>query len=115
MQATTDPQTFSSQAEIRARGSTLEALGGVAALVLAILALVGFQPLYLTTIATIAVGVALLAHGGMAVRETESTNRIGSEILGGAAGVALGILALVGVLPQLLLLAATIVLGVALL
>jgi hypothetical protein len=106
-------------------GSSLEALGGAGAVVLAIIALAGFIPFYMTAIATIAIGGALLAHGAaVAARWNDTVTRIGdetervelvggmsSEVLGGAAAVALGIIALAGVLPIVLLPVAAIVVG----
>ncbi|MGE5186644.1 MAG: hypothetical protein ACM31C_31535 [Acidobacteriota bacterium] len=124
----------SSRTELRAErttaatitgGSSLEAIGGGAAVVLAIIALAGYLPAYLTAIATIGIGGALLAHGAaVAARwndtvarvhdETERVELVGgmsSEVLGGAAGIALGIIALANVLPMVLIPVATIVLG----
>jgi hypothetical protein len=106
-------------------GSSLEAIGGAAAVVLAIIALAGYLPLYLTAIATIAIGGALLAHGAaVAARWNDTVARIGgenervelvggmsSEVLGGAAGITLGILALADVMPMVLMPVAAIVLG----
>jgi hypothetical protein len=107
-------------------GSSLEMIGGGGAVVLAILGLVGFLPLYMTSIAAIAIGGALLAHGAAATaRWTDTMHRaaadraeqvevasgVGSEFLGGAAAVVLGILALAGVMPFILLPVAAIVVG----
>lgn len=106
-------------------GSSLELVGGAGAVVLAILALAGFLPLLLTSIACIAIGGALVAHGvsvaarwndtisrfGSSVERTQVAGGLGSEVLGGCAGIALGILAIVGVLPIELLSIAAIVLG----
>ncbi|MGE5186650.1 MAG: hypothetical protein ACM31C_31565 [Acidobacteriota bacterium] len=92
---------------------------------LAIIALAGYLPFYLTAIATIGIGGALLAHGAaVAARWNETVARVGdeservelvggmsSEVFGGAAGVTLGILALANVLPMVLLPVAAIVLG----
>lgn len=107
-------------------GSALELLGGGAAVVLAIIGLSGFLPVYMTAIATIAIGGALLAHGAAAAARYQDTVRraaasrgqqieviggLGSEVFGGAAGIALGILALANVIPFVLLAVAAIVLG----
>src|SRR5215468_116334 len=46
-----------------AGGSSLELIGGGAAAVLAIIGLTGTLPFYMTPIATIAIGGALVAHG----------------------------------------------------
>jgi hypothetical protein len=123
------PAAISKQDEITnvaiTGGSSLEVIGGAGAVVLAIIALAGFLPLYLTSIACIAIGGALLAHGasvaarwndtisrmGSTMERTEVAGGLGSEVLGGCAGIVLGILALVGVMPMVLLSVAAIVLG----
>ena len=109
-------------------GSSLELIGGAGAVVLAIIGLAGYWPLYMAAIATIAIGGALLAHGAAASARVASTLRdisgrdrvelgsgLGGEVLGGAAGVTLGILALVGIAPMVLLSVAAIVVGGAIL
>jgi hypothetical protein len=109
-----------------AGGSSLELIGGGAAAVLAIIGLAGTLPFYMTTIATILVGGALLAHGAAVTARRSDTMRravddraeqieigggAGSEFLGGAAAIVLGILALAGVMPLVLLPVAMIVIG----
>ena len=118
-------------AKVIAGGSLTEAIAGLAAAALAILGLAGVLPGYLAAIATIAVGVALLAQGGAAAAkwsrivadtpgaEWDPRGEIGSgmtgEILGGAAGLVLGILALIGLAPQILIPAALLAFGGAML
>lgn len=108
-------------------GSTVESLGGIGAMVLAILALVGVLPFYLAAIATIAAGAGLLVQGGAvaaryselrfetAAREpaqlAELVGGVSTETLGGVAGIALGVLALVGVVPLTLVSVAVLVFG----
>lgn len=94
---------------IVAGGSTLEAVAGSAAVVLAILGLIGVAPGLLAAIAAISVGAALLSEGSaVATRYRDLVSGVSgepgelgagmtAEILGGIAGIALGILALVGV------------------
>ncbi|HEX3474602.1 MAG TPA: hypothetical protein VHT91_06145 [Kofleriaceae bacterium] len=108
-----------------AGGSSLELIGGGAAAVLAIIGLAGTLPFYMTTIATIVVGGALLAHGAAVTARRTDTMRsaedraerieigggAGSEFLGGAGAIVLGILALAGVMPGVLLPVAMIVVG----
>ena len=111
-------------------GASVELLGGCAAIVLAIIGVAGFHPLYMLSIAVIAAGVALLAEGGsIAARwndvirrlegdrydRSELVGGIGTEVFGGAVGIVLGILALVGVNPFVLLPVAAIVFGASLL
>lgn len=118
-------------AKVIAGGAMTEALAGLAAVALTIIALAGVLPGYLAAIATIAVGVALLAQGGAAATrwsrivaetpgyELDPKTELGSgmtgEILGGAAGIVLGILALIGVAPQILIPVALLVFGGAML
>lgn len=107
-------------------GSALEVLAGAVGVVFAIAGLAGVFPVPAAAMATIAVGLALLAQGGTtAVRWREAehipdTERaealgIGSEVAGGFASIVLGALALLGVMPRELLPSAMLVLGAALL
>ena len=118
-------------AKVVAGGSITEAIAGLAAVALAIIALAGVLPGYLAAIATIAVGVALLAQGGaVAARwsklvaetpgyewdpQTEVGSGMTAEILGGASGIVLGILALIGVAPHILIPVALLAFGGAML
>lgn len=106
-------------------GASLEVIGGAGAVVLSIIALTGTLPLYLTAIATIAIGGALMAQGAaIAARWRDTTARLGgreeqveigsgiaAETLGGACGVVLGILALAHIYPAYLLPIAALVFG----
>ena len=109
-----------------ASGSSFELFAGVLAVVLAIIGVAGYYPAVMAATATIAVGFALLAQGGtLAARwehaahipSTEKTEAIGigTEVVGGFAGIALGALALLGVVPLVLMPVAAIVVGAALL
>jgi hypothetical protein len=114
-----------------AGGSITEAICGAAAVVLAIIGLVGTMPGYMASIATIAFGVALLAQGGAVaarysrlLRETtpaewearaEISGGMGAEFLAGGAGVVLGVLGLLGIGTATLIPIAIIVFGGALL
>ena len=77
---------------------------------------------YMMTIGVIALGVAFLFEGAVAVTQswdrseadmsrTTMDNQVSAEMLGGAAGVVLGILALIGVVPQILCSCAILVFG----
>lgn len=116
--------------ELAAGGSALEALGGIGAVVLAIVGLSGVLPLYMTAIAVIVIGAALLSEGGsLAARfskllseseagslgATEIGGGVTVEFLGGAAGIVLGVLSLLGVVPWVLLPVSAVVFGGALL
>ncbi len=112
-----------------AGGSIAEAIGGVGAVVLAILGLVGLLPHDMAAIATMAAGVALLLEGiAMAARFSDLLSESGSlsdaaklgggmgaELLGGVAGGILGLLALLDVVPMTLTAIAVIVFGASLL
>jgi hypothetical protein len=116
-------------AKVLAGGSLAEGVVGAAGLTLAILGLVGILPFWMATIGTIAVGAAFLIEGGAIasrmsdLMETDKTGQfditeIGggmtAEFLAGLAGITLGILALLGVSPLLLMAVAVIVYGGAL-
>src|SRR5512140_1249241 len=103
-------------------GSAAEALVGAGAVVLAILGLANEWPGYMASIATIAVGAALLFPGvAIAARYSPLAQMVGAkeelgagmsgEVLGGAAGIVLGILSLLGIFPGLLMPIAIIVFG----
>jgi hypothetical protein len=107
------------------RGSMGGALAGAGALVLGILGLIGLLPQVLDSIAVIAAGVALLIGGAAIVARYSNLAGLpqsrkvvagGMEVVAfaGVAGVALGILALLGVAAETLLSIAPIVLGAAL-
>ena len=104
----------------------MESLGGVGAMTLAIPGLASVLPFYLASIAAIAAGTALLAEGSAVtaqfsdLRSSATHGRVDlaelgggmtTEMLGGLAGVTLGVLALVGVDPASLLATATLVFG----
>jgi hypothetical protein len=95
----------------------VEALGGIGAVVLAILGLAGLAPMTMIAISIIACGAALLFAGGaMASRysqlvvqvsggrvdETEFSGGVGAEFLTGAAGVVFGVLILLNIAPMIL-------------
>ena len=115
--------------EFVAGGSTAEIAGGIAAVVLAILGLADVVPRFMLTIATIAIGAALLFEGASIAAEysrllketthdtfqsTELGGGMTAEMMAGVAGIVLGILALLGLDPMVLSPAALIVFGVAL-
>ncbi len=112
-----------SMAKVGATGSGAEAVAGAGALVLAILGLAGVFPTILASIAVIAAGAGFLFQGAaVAARhqrlaaeagggEAEIEAGMGAEMLGGIAGITLGILALVGVATMPLLAISIIVFG----
>ncbi len=129
--ATTTPEqhfgTFSHEhgrrllAELTA-GSTSEALAGTCGVVLAIIGLAGMAPMYMMTIGVIVIGAAFLMEGAaLMARYAEVTefttdrvelgSGISAQLIGGAAGIILGILALIGVAPQILSSVAILVFG----
>ncbi|HET6575427.1 MAG TPA: hypothetical protein VFG68_17625 [Fimbriiglobus sp.] len=113
-------------AEIVAGGSVVETIGGAGAVVLAIVGLAGIYPIWMAGISAIALGAALMLRGmavasryyslldettGGRANTTELGSGIGAEVVGGAAGIVLGILALLEVDPMVLLPVAAIVFG----
>jgi hypothetical protein len=112
-------------------GRLVDAIGGVATIVLAIIALSGVTQPMLSAVATIVFGAALLIQGGTML--TEYTKLIfppgaanpAEDVVGagglsalflvGAAGIVLGVLALLNIYPQTLTAVAIIAFGGALL
>lgn len=99
---------------VMAAGPTIQTLTGVAAVVLAALGLAQFLPNFLLNIAIIVVGVGLFVRGGAVaaeysalIRESSSKSTAGAppsggasaELLAGAVGIVLGILALLSITP----------------
>jgi hypothetical protein len=105
--------------------AAVEAVGGIVAIVLTILGLAHVVPVFLVAIAAIAVGAAMLAQGAMIAGEFarvltargETMIAVGGssawsiELLGGAGGIVLGVLALLSVSPVDLVAIAVIVYG----
>ncbi len=114
-----------------AYGGLIDAIGGVATIVLVICGLVGIAPPMMVAIATIVFGVALLIQGGAMLSEymqvvfpggvrTASTEQMGGNSLAlvflvGAAGIVLGVLSLLGISAAILTPVAAIAYGTALL
>ena len=110
-------------------GSVVESIGGIGALVLSILGLIGFIPVTMASLAAIAAGGALLIGGGTLASQytrifSGSRPRLSHSIIGGGmameslagfAAIVLGLLSLLGIHSPVLLAAAVIVLGCALL
>ena len=96
-----------------AYGGFADAIGGVATIVLAVVGLAGIRPEMMVAIATIVFGVALLVEGGAILSEyanivfpsgfrsaaIENFGGVGlsAHFLAGAAGIVLGVLALLGI------------------
>jgi hypothetical protein len=123
-------ETTEKPMKVIAGGSAAEALGGVAAVVLAIIGLSQVLPQTMAAIASIVVGVALVLEGAailsrmrkLVPSETIGTTTgaelgggVSAELLGGLAGIVLGALALADVAATALLPVAAIVFGAALL
>lgn len=105
-------------------GSTIEAVGGVAAVILAVVGLANIESSLMAAITAIVLGGALLLQGGLVAAEyTEILSRfeggtyaefgggLGAETLAGVAAMVLGVLALFGLNAQNLVSVAAIVLG----
>jgi hypothetical protein len=111
---------------VYASGSSLELLGGLVAVLASVVGLGSFLPFYMSLIATIAIGVALLAHGTSVVARWEHARRrlddahhehaeviggVSTEVFGGAVGIVLGVLAATHVIAFVLMPIAAIVYG----
>src|SRR5215470_5610996 len=110
-------------------GSIVESIGGIGALVLSILGLIGFIPMTMASLAAIAAGGALLIGGGTLASQytrifSGARPRLSHSIIGGGmameslagfAAIVLGLLSLLGIHSGVMLAAAAIVLGCALL
>ena len=109
-------------------GSAAEGIIGLGAVALTIIGLANIFPEILVAVAVIAVGVALAFEGGAISARyatlygegqsfTERSVRMGgitTLLLAGAAGIALGILSLIGIVPMILVPVSAIVFGAAL-
>jgi len=111
-----------------AYGGLIDALGGIAAAVLAIIGLTGFDPEGMAGIATIVFGAALLIQGGTILSEymqlaasgdfmaaAPDNDGLPAMFLAGAAGIVLGVLALLHIAPVSLISIAVMAFGSALL
>jgi hypothetical protein len=99
--------------EVASYGGFVDALGGIATIVLAVIGLAGVKSVDLLSIATVVFGAALLIQGGamlseyagIEVAETGTSTSGGglASLFGvGVAGIVLGVLALLGVRPEIL-------------
>ena len=128
-QVSQETQEEKKTAEVLFGGSLAETLVAAGAVVLAIIGLVGAFPTLLLSIAAIALGSALLFDGAAfsarftnLLQETthnraesaELSSGTSAESIGGIVGIALGILALLNIFPMVLVPAAVIVFGAAL-
>ena len=113
--------TYETSHKILAGGIGLAALLGMVSVVLSILGLVDVAPLYMAGISGIALGVSMLLAGGFnmewftAPREHffyEGEGAMSTDVMAGVAGVVLGILALMGVIPGVLLPVSVLAFGV---
>jgi hypothetical protein len=113
-------------------GSGLEAIGGITAIVLGLLGLLGVLPGLLAAIGVIIIGVGLISQGtavaaryeellkaletgGSARPAAELAGGMTTEFMGGLAGIVLGVLALLGIAPLTVMATALIVFGATLL
>lgn len=105
--------TDTASGESAGYGGFIDAVGGIATVVLAVIALAGTQSLLLLSISTIIFGAALMVQGGTMLTEysriifpsgaaATGTEQFGGTTLSivflvGAAGIVLGVLALLGI------------------
>jgi hypothetical protein len=128
--STTYTDSSTTPVEAAAYGGLADAVGGIATIVLAILALGGVHPEIIVPIAVIVFGAALLIQGGTMLSEYASiifpagaagasaeqfgVGSLSTLFLVGVAGIVLGILALLGITPAILTATAVIAFGSAL-
>jgi len=121
--------TYSSStasSDVASYGGFVDALGGIATIVLAIIALAGVKPEILVAIAAVVFGAALLIQGGAMLTEfaqietapegdsAASGGGVSALFLVGFAGIVLGVLALLGVHTPVLTAVSAIAFGAAL-
>jgi hypothetical protein len=118
--------TSSAAADVGSYGGFVDALGGIATIVLAIIGLAGVKAEMLVAIATVVFGAALLIQGGAMLTEFAQTETaaetagptsgggLSALFLVGFAGIVLGVLALLGLYAPVLTAAAAIAFGAAL-
>lgn len=125
--ATTTQETYHEETERYMKGGSLaEGIAGGAGVALAIIGLANIMPSYMMPVSTIALGTAFVFEGGAVAKRftrllTEASkgrldvSGLGSgltaEVVGGIAGIILGILTLLNVSPMVLMPAAAIVFG----
>jgi hypothetical protein len=103
--STVYPTTESRAVRAVQAGGATESVGGLAVVVLAILAIVGVAPRFLGPIAGIIFGAAFILEGGVVVARqstaagasVEEAGGVSLELLAGLAAIVLGVLALIGV------------------
>jgi hypothetical protein len=118
--------TSSAAADVGSYGGFVDALGGIATIVLAIIGLAAVKAEMLVAIATVVFGAALLIQGGAMLTEFAQTETaaetagptsgggLSALFLVGFAGIVLGVLALLGLYAPVLTAAAAIAFGAAL-
>jgi hypothetical protein len=114
-------------AQAGAYGGVIDAIGGIAAAVIAIVGLSGYHPEIMGAVATIVFGAALLIEGGTLLSEYTlvmpavanpadlANGGISVMFLTGVGGIVLGILALLGIAPATLTAVSVIAFGAAML
>lgn len=113
--------THETEHKMLAGGIGVAALLGLTTVILSILGLIGVAPLYMAGISGIALGVSMLLAAGFSMewfttpREHffyEGEGAMSTEVLAGVGSVVMGILALLGVVSQVLLPVSVLAIGV---
>jgi hypothetical protein len=130
METVTQPEFHERRSKgILVAGTLAEGIAGIGAIVLAVIGLANILPNIMLPVATIAVGAALLFEGGAITARFSHLLTMGrghmnmreygigmtTELFGGIVGIVLGVLALIGIAPLVLVPVAAIVFGAALL
>ncbi|MDB6056536.1 MAG: hypothetical protein JWO95_380 [Verrucomicrobiales bacterium] len=122
-QGTEHHEGYETAQKMTTSGAGIAALLGLVTVLMAILGLLNVAPLYMAGISAVALGVSMLLVGGFSMewftapREHffyEGEGAMGTEVMAGVGGIVLGILALMGVAPDLLLPVAILSFGISL-
>jgi hypothetical protein len=126
LMSVTYPSSSAVSGETAAYGGLVDALGGIATIILAIIGLSGVKPEVLVSISTIVFGAALLIQAGAMLSEFAEIETVQDTDVGtgggglsalflvGIAGIVLGVLALLDIHASVLTAAAVIAYGAAL-
>lgn len=109
--------------ELEVDGSSISTTASIIGMILTTIALGGMRTYWVAALAAVAVGIALLVEAAvlnsrvsplMSFRDRSASMVVAGRILGGVAGITLGVLSLFGVLARLLLPLSSVIFGLVL-
>lgn len=109
--------------ELEVDGSSISTTASIIGMILTTIALGGMRTYWVAALAAVAVGIALLVEAAvlnsrvsplMSFRDKSASMVVAGRILGGVAGITLGVLSLFGVLARLLLPLSSLIFGLVL-